>query len=60
MSAITNKLSQLTGLGKGKVLVKADNDVVICAAVRTAITKVRPSASPPATHTVPALLTPHT
>lgn len=41
MSTITNKLSQLTGVGKGKVLVQSDSDVVIVAAVRTAITKVR-------------------
>jgi hypothetical protein len=40
MSAITNKLSQITGVGKGKVIVKNDNDVVIVAAVRSAITKV--------------------
>lgn len=40
MAALTNKISQLTGVGKGKVLVQGDNDVVIVAAVRTAITKV--------------------
>lgn len=40
MAAISNKISQLTGVGKGKVLVQNDNDVVIVSAVRTAITKV--------------------
>jgi hypothetical protein len=40
MAAITNKLSQITGVGKGKVFVKGDDDVVIVSAVRTAITKV--------------------
>jgi hypothetical protein len=42
MSAITNKLSQITGVGKGKLFVKNDDDVVIVSAVRTAITKVHP------------------
>lgn len=41
MSAITNKLSQVTGVGKGKLLAKNDNDVVIVAAVRSAITKAK-------------------
>jgi acetyl-CoA acyltransferase 1 len=41
MSAIINKLSQVTGVGKGKILAKNDNDVVIVSAVRTAITKAK-------------------
>jgi acetyl-CoA acyltransferase 1 len=41
MSAIVNKLSQVTGVGKGKLLAKNDNDVVIVSAVRTAITKAK-------------------
>jgi acetyl-CoA acyltransferase 1 len=41
MSAIVNKLSQVTGVGKAKLLAKNDNDVVIVSAVRTAITKAK-------------------
>jgi hypothetical protein len=40
MAAISNKISQITGVGKGKLFVKNDDDVVVCSAVRTAITKV--------------------
>jgi hypothetical protein len=40
MAAISNKISQLTGVGKGKLFVKNDDDVVIVSAVRSAITKV--------------------
>jgi hypothetical protein len=43
MAAISNKISQITGVGKGKLFVKNDDDVVVCSAVRTAITKVRGS-----------------
>jgi hypothetical protein len=41
MASIVNRVSQLTGVGKGKVFVKNDDDVVIVAALRTPITKVQ-------------------
>ncbi|EIN09389.1 thiolase [Punctularia strigosozonata HHB-11173 SS5] len=41
MAAISNRISQLTGLGKGKLLVQHDDDVVIVAALRTPITKAK-------------------